>query len=182
MNDAIKTVLDTFNARGSRKYGLENVTQLQHALQSAVLAVEEGADGALVVAALLHDIGHILDSDELPSDADCNLDDGHEHSGHAWVLQHFGKAVAEAVRLHVLAKRYLCSTDPAYEQVLSPTSHKSFLDQGGRMNETEIKAFETEPYFKQALRLRRWDDVAKDPTKKTPPIEDFVPQLEAYLA
>lgn len=181
MNTAIQTVLDTFKNLGNEKYGRENVTQLEHALQSATLAQEEEAETSLVAAALLHDIGHLLDANVLPNDDEQNLDDAHEHRGHAWVLEHFGLAVADPVRLHVLAKRYLCSTDVAYEQVLSPTSHKSYLDQGGPMNAEEISAFEAEPYYRQALRLRRWDDQAKDPSKVTPTIEDFVRQMEASL-
>lgn len=181
MNTAIQTVLDTFNKLGSDKYGRENVTQLEHALQSATLAREEGAEVSLIAAALLHDIGHLLDADVLPKDNEQNLDDAHEHRGHAWVFEHFGAAVADPVRLHVLAKRYLCSTDAAYERVLSPTSYKSYLDQGGPMNAEEIAAFEAEPFYQPALRLRRWDDLAKDPSKSTPGIEDFILEMEACL-
>ena len=101
--------------------------------------------------------------------------------GYRWLLRHFGKPVADPVRLHVLAKRFLCTTDPNYEKRLSPTSHKSFLDQGGCMDKAELEAFKSEEYWREAIQLREWDDVAKDALRKTPPIEQFASHLEASL-
>jgi len=173
MNDIVDRILETFAARGDLAYGSEAVTQRQHALQSATLAIDEGAGGPLVVAALLHDIGHILDTTELPPDDAGNLDDAHEDRAAAWLARHFGPAVADPVRLHVAAKRYLCTIDPTYAGKLSPTSHKSYLDQGGPMTADERAAFEAEPYFKEAIRLRRFDDQAKDPARRTAPLESF---------
>lgn len=181
MSAIIETIEQTFADRGSDTYGAEAVTQLQHALQSAQLAREAGAPDTLVAAALLHDIGHILEADALPADCGGNLDDQHETRAHAWLLEHFGAAVADPVRLHVLAKRYLCTVDPGYAGKLSPTSHKSYLDQGGAMSEAELAAFRAEPHHEAALRLRVWDDRAKDPKRETPGIEAFRPHLEAAL-
>ena len=181
MSDVIEIIVHTFSERGSEAYGLECVTQLEHALQSAQLALNEDAGDALIAAALLHDIGHILDASALPIDIDANLDDRHEERAYEWLVSHFGGAVADPVRLHVPAKRYLCTIEPEYQNALSPTSHKSYLDQGGSMSEAELAQFRAEPHCDAALRLRRWDDAAKVAGLATPRIEEFAPRLRAVL-
>lgn len=163
-----------FNDRGDEMYGRELVTQRQHALQSATLAANETNDPTLIIAALLHDIGHILSEHDFPSDLSENLDDSHEKRAYPWLLENFGSRVADQVRLHVAAKRYLCTVDPTYAQKLSPTSLKSFLDQGGIMSDTELKQFESEPNYKDALQLRRWDDTAKNPDAQTHDLDYFM--------
>jgi predicted HD phosphohydrolase len=134
-----------------------------------------------VTAALLHDIGHILTDSDLPDSCAENLDDHHEVRAHGWLEKHFGLAVADPVRLHVAAKRYLCTIDKGYEAKLSPTSRKSFQDQGGQMSDEERSAFESEPYCDEALTLRRWDDLAKDETLTTPLIEAYRDVLTSCL-
>ena len=189
MNDAIAEVMQVYQERGEQRYGTEDVTQLEHALQTATLAVDEGADATLISAALLHDIGHIREAQiqgaqnhqQNADEADRgnqSLDDRHEDSSYRWILEHFGKAVADPVRLHVVAKRYLCTKDSTYEKRLSPTSYASFMDQGGPMDERELAEFESEEYWNEALRLRHWDDTAKDPNRQTQSIESFVSYLE----
>ena len=181
MSDIVDRIFETFAARGDRAYGSEAVTQRQHALQSATLAVEDGAAGPLVVAALLHDIGHILDTTKLPPNDSGDLDDAHEDRGAAWLARHFGPSVADPVRLHVAAKRYLCTIEPAYAAKLSPTSHKSYLDQGGPMTADEQAAFRAESYFEEAVRLRRFDDRAKDPACGTALLESFRSLIEEAI-
>lgn len=171
-----------FIARGNEKYSTEGVTQMQHATQCAQLAREAGSSSSLVVAALLHDIGHIMSEEQLPAGLDENLDDKHEERAYDWLLEHFGKAVADPVRLHVVAKRYLCTKNPAYEKKLSPTSYKSYLDQGGRMSEEEVKAFEAEPFYKEALALRAWDDLAKDTEAEDLELADFRNEINSCLS
>ena len=178
MNPIIEKILTTFEHRGSEKYGTEAVTQLEHALQSASLAEAENASAQLITAALLHDIGHILDTDELPKDDSVNLDDLHEEIGYQWLLEHFGLGVAKPVQMHVMAKRYLCTIDDSYTKTLSPTSLKSFYDQGGKMSPTEKLAFEKDPFFEVAVALRKWDDTAKEANKKTQSIRHFLPYIE----
>ena len=182
MTSIVDRIVEVFAQRGSQRYGEESVTQMQHALQSGQLAVTSGAGPQLVAAALLHDIGHLLVSDELTSGCEGNLDDSHEAVAYDFLLTHFGSVVADPVRLHVLAKRYLCSTDPRYEKRLSPTSRKSYYDQGGAMDAQEIASFEAESGFHDALKLRRWDDAAKDRSAQPPELADFIPYLEASLA
>jgi predicted HD phosphohydrolase len=143
--------------------------------------MEAHAGDKLIAAALLHDIGHILDENALPQDCDQNLDDRHETRAYDWLVGHFGTEVADPVRLHVPAKRYLCTVDPDYVNALSPTSHKSYLDQGGPMSEDELNQFQSELHCEAALQLRRWDDAAKVAGKSTPRVEDFVPQLRAVM-
>ena len=97
------------------------MSQNEHALQAALLAEKSGAKPALIAAALLHDIGHLLH--ELPEDiAEQGVDTQHEALGSAWLSQHFGPEVSESVRLHVAAKRYLCRVEPAYFDALSEAS------------------------------------------------------------
>ncbi len=89
--------------------------------------------------------------------------------------------VAEPVRLHVAAKRYLCTVEPSYASTLSPTSLKSFHDQGGEMSDSEVQEFRALPHYHLALQLRRWDDKAKDPNLETQPIDGFVSYLASCL-
>ncbi len=180
-SDPIQVILSAFEERGQGRYGSEEVSQLEHALQCATLAVEDGASNQQIVAALLHDLGHIISGDDLPTGLDENLDDMHEERAYQWLLLHFGPDVAEPVRLHVAAKRYLCTVEPSYASTLSPTSLKSFHDQGGEMSGSEVQEFRALPHYHLALQLRRWDDQAKDPNLETQPIDGFVSYLTACL-
>ena len=174
MSSVAATIQQVFEERGENQYGSEAVSQLEHALQCGTLAEKAGASRSLVVAAFVHDIGHILDDAPMIEDSEENLDDKHEYRGNAWLREHFGSEVADPVRLHVIAKRYLCTVDPEYIKSLSPTSLKSFHDQGGVMDEGERQRFEEEPYLKEALALRRWDDAAKIPKHPTPSLQHFL--------
>lgn len=159
-----------FAERGELKYG-EDVTQLEHALQCAYLAREEGASDELIVAALLHDIGHLLYGTD--NAAEHGEDDAHERLGERWLRDYYGPEVTEPIRLHVAAKRYLCATNPDYLENLSAASRKSLELQGGPMNAEEVAEFESNPWFKEAIRLRAWDDEGKKMVE--------VPTLETYF-
>jgi phosphonate degradation associated HDIG domain protein len=168
-----------YQRRGPATYG-EGVTQNEHALQAAWLAERSGATPALVVAALLHDIGHLLH--DLPEDiAEQGVDTQHEALGSAWLSQHFGPEVSEPVRLHVAAKRYLCGVEPAYFAALSEASKLSLRLQGGVMSGKEAEAFSALPFAHDAVQVRRWDDEAKQYGLETPTLEHFVPYLKAVL-
>ena len=174
------TVIDLFATHGSSEYGGENVTQEEHALQCAELAAADGAPATLIAAALLHDIGHLLH--DLPADApERGIDDLHEALGGRWLESRFVPAVTEPVRLHVAAKRYLCATEPAYEAALSEPSRVSLGLQGGPFTPDEVAAFEMNPFWRDALRLRRWDDTGKVDGLETRLVADFADVLDACV-
>lgn len=156
------------------------MTQEEHALQCAELAAADGAPATLIAAALLHDIGHLLH--DLPADApERGIDDLHETLGGRWLESRFVPAVTEPVRLHVAAKRYLCATEPAYEAALSEPSRVSLGLQGGPFSPNEVASFEQNPYFRDALRLRRWDDTGKVDGLVTRAVADFADILDACV-
>ncbi len=169
----ISEIEEMIDKKGSDLYGSEAVTQRQHALQCAALAEAENAPASLIAAALLHDIGHLLEKDF--EEALLNGEDRfHENLGEIYLKSHFGPEVTEPVRMHVDAKRYLCATDPEYLSKLSPASVHSLRIQGGPMNEEEAAAFIAQPYAKDAVRLRVWDDTGKDPEMKTEPVDYYL--------
>jgi phosphonate degradation associated HDIG domain protein len=179
--DVLDIITELFATHGHSEYHGETVSQLEHALQTAHLAEQQGADDALVAAALLHDIGHLLHG--LGEDvAQRGLDTRHEEAGRAWLARRFGPAVAEPVRLHVAAKRFLCATDPAYAAKLSPASQLSLKLQGGPFIPAEAAAFAANPYHRAAVRLRHWDDAAKVPGLAVPPLAHYRERLRSLLA
>jgi phosphonate degradation associated HDIG domain protein len=169
----LDTIHELFTRKGTSLYGGEAVTQTEHALQAALLAEHSGATPASIVAALLHDIGHLLH--DFPDNvAALGTDDVHERLGYDWLCDHFPPEVSEPVRNHVDAKRYLCATDREYFDTLSPASVQSLALQGGPMTPRECENFEASPFFQQSVELRRWDDQAKIPGLKTPRLEHFL--------
>jgi phosphonate degradation associated HDIG domain protein len=179
-NDIIVSILNLFNDKGHSEYGGEAVTQLEHALQTATLARENNASDQLITAALLHDIGHLLH--ELPNDAPLKgIDDVHENKAAIFLRKYFPEAVTEPVRLHVMAKRYLSSTEETYYSLLSDPSKQSLVLQGGLMSSAEVSAFEQYPFFSDAVMLRKWDDQAKVKELTTAPVEDFEKNIAISL-
>lgn len=167
--------------RGGESYFGEPVSQLEHALQSAWMASAAGASPALVAAALLHDVGHLLHG--LPEDvAAGGVDTRHQDAGAEWIGARFGPAVAEPVQLHVAAKRYLCSTEPEYFASLSPASKESLTLQGGPFSASEQCEFERLASYKEAVQLRRWDDAAKIPQLVVPDLESYHALLASLLS
>lgn len=162
--------------RGGAEYFGEGVSQLAHGLQAAMLAQRAGAPDALVAAALLHDAGHML-SGQAETCADRGLNDRHEEVGARWLLERFGPEVAGPVSLHVEAKRYLVARDARYREHLSPASIQSLALQGGPMSAQESEGFRCREHAEDALRLRGWDELAKDPDALNPTLEDLRPLL-----
>jgi gamma-butyrobetaine dioxygenase len=166
--------------RGLGSYFGEQVSMLEHGLQAAWFATQEGAPPAQVVAALLHDVGHLVV--DVPDDIDdWHTDARHEDVGAAWLARHFGPEVTEPVALHVAAKRYLCAVDPTYRGRLSPASIITLGLQGGAMNDAEVAAFEARPFHRAAVRLRHWDDQGKLGGFSAPGFETYRPLIEGLL-
>ena len=173
--DIVDEILELFETLGPAAYLGEPVSQTEHALQTAYLAVQDGASDALVAAALLHDIGHLLGDEDDP--AERGIDAVHEQSGCAWLVRHFGPEVTEPVRLHVLAKRYLCTVDAVHRSLLSPGSIRSLELQGGALTRDQVQAFECNQHAASAIRIRRWDDRAKVPNLDVPGLGHYVTTL-----
>jgi len=174
----VDEILELFATKGHEAYVGEPVSQLEHALQAAHYAEQASAGDELVAAALLHDIGHLLH--KLPEDAaDHGVDTRHEMIGQAWLARHFGPGVTEPIRLHVPAKRYLCATDSTYQAQLSAASLQSLALQGGPFGPQELAEFEQNPFFRDALALRRWDDLAKVPGMRVADLKYYRPRLLA---
>ena len=170
-------ILAVFRKHGSSAYFGERVSMTEHALQAAYFARTDAAPPALIVAALLHDIGHLVD--DVPSDiADWTVDAHHERVGGHWLATRFGPEVSEPVRLHVPAKRYLLATDAEYFAKLSPASVITLKLQGGPMAAHDVARFETERFYKEAVRVRRWDDQGKVAGLKTPELGDYRALIE----
>lgn len=179
--DLITTIERLFNERGAARYELNDpngVSQLEHALQCATHAANNGADDALVAAALLHDVGHLIyDPAAFALDTE---NDYHEARGAAF-LAPFGPAVIEPVRLHVDAKRYLCTIEPRYFDALSEGSKQSLAFQGGPFSVGQAEAFLDQPHAAQAVLLRRWDERAKVKDETTPSLTHFLHVVERSL-
>lgn len=180
MSAVIDEIERLFRERGDAAYLGEAVSQTEHALQAAWAAEQAGAPPHLIAAALLHDVGHVLHN--LPEDcADHGIDDCHEELGARFLARHFRPEVVEPVRLHVPAKRYLCATDPAYDAALSPASRLSLRLQGGPMTPAEADEFRRGPFADDAVKLRRFDELAKVPGLPTPAFGHFRGYVAAGL-
>ncbi|MDX6439547.1 MAG: transporter, family, sugar phosphate sensor protein UhpC [Gaiellaceae bacterium] len=176
----VDEIFCVFREQGEEQYLGEQVSMTEHMLQSAAAAEQDGAPAKLVAAALLHDYGHFIH--DLPEDAaERGIDTRHEEVAFAFLERHFGREVAEPIRMHVAAKRYLCAVEPSYLDELSPASIHSLELQGGPYDAEEVAAFQASPFAEDAVRLRRWDDVGKSPGLDVPGLEHYRAVLESAL-
>ena len=178
-SDILERLSHWFALHGASSYEgnrRESVSALNHALQCAQLAEDAHADAALVTAALLHDVGHYVAIADIGEKDD--IDDVHELRGVAVLVRDFPPAVIEPIRLHVAAKRYLTAIEPKYLGGLSPASVHSLAQQGGPFRGAEIARFEAMPFAADAVRLRRWDDLAKTPGRETPGLGYYLAVLD----
>jgi phosphonate degradation associated HDIG domain protein len=174
-SDILERIEDWFAQHGATSYEgarRESISALNHALQCAQLAEHARAEAPLIVAALLHDVGHFVAIADVGEMED--IDDVHELRGVAVLVRDFAAAVIEPIRLHVAAKRYLTAIEPKYFGSLSPASVHSLAQQGGPMRGVEIARFEALPFAEDAVRLRRWDDLAKMPGLETPSLAYYL--------
>ncbi|ODA29577.1 metal-dependent phosphohydrolase [Planctopirus hydrillae] len=176
----MESIVNLFAQHGDSNYGKEAVTQREHALQAAHFARSFNAPESVVVAALLHDVGHLLH--DLPEDApDHGVDDMHETLAFQWMEPRFIEAVTQPACLHVQAKRYLAAAEPGYFAQLSAPSVQSLALQGGPMSAEEVTEFEKHPFFKEATLLRRCDEAAKVPKLQVAPLAEYLPAIERCL-
>lgn len=170
-DDPVTELLGPLLAGGGVAYLGEPVTQSAHACQAAALAEAAGASDELVVAALLHDIGWLTGG----------RDEDHAERGGRLLARWLPAAVSEPVHLHVEAKRWLCATDAAYHDHLSDASKRTLTRQGGPMTPPEAEAWIASPWAADAVRLRRWDDEAKEPDRVVPDLGHWAPLLDGLL-
>jgi gamma-butyrobetaine dioxygenase len=181
MSDVVDEILALYASRGDSAYAPERVSQTEHALQTARQAVAANAPETLVVAALLHDVGHLLSPLDEGTLAELELDGQHEARGAAFLGRYFRPEVVRPVGLHVAAKRYLCAVEPGYVDQLSPASAHSLALQGGPLSARDISTFERRVGAREAVALRWWDEAAKVPGLRVPALDSYRPLLEACL-
>ena len=168
----LNEIYTLLSIQGKSQYGDEAVSQLEHALQCAMLAEQSAVGAPLVVACLLHDIGHLLHNLG-ETVARRGLDDRHEYRGVSLLKSIFPETITEPIRLHVDAKRYLCATESGYWDRLSEASQQSLILQGGVFSLRQVELFEKMVHAPAAIQLRRWDDRAKVKDLPTPSLEHF---------
>lgn len=174
---SVEEIVELYERLGPQRYD-EEVSQLAHAVQTAERARERGAPPELVVAALLHDVGHLLEMDRRGSLEFAGDDDHHEATGARYLAGLFPPAVTGPIALHVRAKRYLCATEPDYFDRLSDGSKQSLAVQGGPMTADEAAAFRELPQWAEAVEVRRCDDEGKVLGIVPAGIDEYVPLME----
>lgn len=166
--------------KGQSNYD-EDVTQYEHAVQTAYWAQAQNASDELTVSALLHDIGHLLVDEHSATVDFLDEDMYHEALAASYLEGLFPKSILDPIRLHVPSKRYICTKQRAYHDTLSEASKRSFQVQGGFMSDQEVEAFEKEPYYKEAVKLRKWDDLGKKQGFKVPEIDTYNEKVKAVM-
>ncbi len=166
-------IRDIFRRRGDESYLGEPVSMTEHMLQTAWIAEKAGEDRTVIVAALLHDIGHY--TGEFGDDyIDIGVDNLHEVAGERFLKRWFPPTVTEPVRWHVDAKRYLCAVEPTYFSTLTEASVRTLALQGGPMSSGEVVRFSANPLLDTILKVRRFDDGGKVQGRKTPDLEHYL--------
>jgi len=171
---------DIFERRGGEEYLGEPVTMAEHMLQGAYIAEQRGEDETIIVATLLHDIGHFTSEFGTFSMNDTK-DKYHEEAGARILQRFFPSLVTDCVRLHVAAKRYICATDPDYFGQLSEASIHSLKLQGGPMNAAEVAAFEKHPNLREIVKVRYLDDAGKVAGMKIPGFDHYAPMIQRVV-
>lgn len=176
MHPFIQQIIDLYEAEGHHTYG-EGISQTEHGVQCAELALRAGEPAELVAAALLHDVGHLLATTDV---AFGNYK--HDAIGAEYLAPYFPPAVTEPIRLHTEAKRYLCAVEKGYLEDLSPASMDSLRHQGGLMNEGEQQQLQREAFAKDAIKLRRWDDEGKVEELSNKTVAHYLSNMNAALS
>ncbi len=175
-------IIEIFRVKGGQDYAGEEITQLEHACQAAQLAEQQGFDDEVILAALLHDLGHLLSDDE-EDDMDGFGVKDHEAVGANFLKEKgFSDRVTTLVNSHVAAKRYLCFANKRYFENLSEASKMTLAFQGGPMTEEEAKAFEQNPLKNLIIRMRTWDEEAKVTNIPVPSLQVYKDMIVRHLS
>ena len=175
-------IMELYNGYGGNEYAGEKVTQLEHMVQAAQLAEEQGFDEEVILAAFLHDIGHLSEEAAETGRMGAFGIKDHEELGAEFLRgKGFSKKVCRLVESHVEAKRYLTLKDPAYYAELSEASKKTLEYQGGPMTTEEAAAFEQYPLFKLIIQMRKWDEQAKIEHKPLPDLQHYRRMMLRHL-
>ena len=180
VNNIVAFLGDIFTRRGGEEYLGEPVTMAEHMLQAAYFAEKAGEPEIIVVASLLHDIGHFT-SEFGTFSMDDVQDKYHEEAGANVLRQFFPALVLDCVRHHVAAKRYLCAVNPEYYDRLSDASIHSLDLQGGPMSEEEVAVFKKKPYLKEIIRVRSYDEAGKNASLDTQPFSYYAPMIQRIV-
>ncbi len=176
------TIIDLYKQYGGSEYAGEKVSQLEHMVQAAQLAELSGFDEEVILAAFLHDIGHIAEEASGENEMDEYGIKDHEALGAQYLSGHgFSSKISKLVASHVQAKRYLTRKDPDYFNQLSDASKKTLEFQGGMMTVEEANAFEKDPLFSEIILMRRWDEQAKIEDKPMPDLHHFHDMIVHHL-
>ena len=179
-NQVIEEILGAYETGGDLDYG-ENISMREHMLQTACLAAQGGKEERIIVAALLHDYGHLI-CDQPNNIFSEGSDNFHEVVGARALENWFDEEIVGAIRLHVDAKRYLCAATPKYMAKLSEASITTLAVQGGPMNSAEMAEFREQTGYKMALTVRVYDDLGKEPRRLRPELPYYVPMLRRCLS
>ena len=178
----VEEVFELYQKHGSNEYAGEKISQLEHMVQAAQLAKEGGYDDEIVLAAFLHDIGHICAANYITENMNGFGVMNHEKIGANFLRKRgFGERIARLVENHVSAKRYLTFKYPEYYEGLSDASKKTLEFQGGRMNYDEAMLFEQDELFEEFIAMRRWDELAKEENFPLQPLDHFKDLMINYL-
>lgn len=176
-------IIDLYNQFGQADYIGEKVSQIQHMTQCAILAENEGYDDEVILAAFLHDIGHLLENKFPVSRMNQFGVVDHEKIGHDFLLNcGFSYRIVQSVKAHVSAKRYLTYKYPDYYEQLSEASKATLEFQGGKMSESEAATFEEDDNYQLFVAIRKWDDLAKNPALSVPSLEKYESLIYQHLS
>lgn len=175
-------IIELFNVHGNTDYIGEEVSQIQHMTQCASLAIHAKQSDEVVLAALLHDIGHLCEYVMPVNRMNQFGVVDHEHLGYTFLAERgFSEQVCKMVVSHVQAKRYLTYRDPVYFDLLSEASKETLVLQGGKMTSDEALSFEMDPLHTKYIMIRRWDDQSKNPGLPSLDIETFRSLIVRHL-
>jgi len=181
INQKVDQLFKILAASEDMEYIGEPISQLQHALQAAQCGIDSKSDSEMIIAALLHDIGHLIESESADKHEAVGVIN-HDEEGELYLRAlGFPEKVITLVGGHVKAKRYLVATNSSYAGSLSPASVKTLELQGGPMSPEEVHAFQSHPYFREMLQIRGWDERAKEVDKAVTLLEEYRPMITRLL-